>query len=103
MVVSASAYISFNLSFRLVCIGFDFDFGSVNFDITTLNRYVSALCFDAFKLSTLNTGFFLCNLDRCQLNFLFFLDGWAFRRVKFGVFLVVSSIPSFGVRVKIYE
>ncbi|GET52455.1 hypothetical protein RIR_jg8763.t1 [Rhizophagus irregularis DAOM 181602=DAOM 197198] len=35
-----SAYISFDLSFRLVCIGFDFDFGSVNFDITTLNWYI---------------------------------------------------------------
>ncbi|CAB4492517.1 uncharacterized protein OCT59_002614 [Rhizophagus irregularis] len=52
-----SAYISFDLSFRLVCIGFDFDFGSVNFDITTLNWYVSALCFDAFKLSTLKFFF----------------------------------------------
>ncbi|PKY54320.1 hypothetical protein RhiirA4_473062 [Rhizophagus irregularis] len=37
---------------------FVLDFGSVNFDITTLNRYVLALCFDAFKTFDLRYWFF---------------------------------------------
>ncbi|CAB4444275.1 unnamed protein product [Rhizophagus irregularis] len=37
---------------------FVLDIGLVNFDITTLNRYVLALCFDAFKTFDLRYWFF---------------------------------------------